>query len=377
MCLMAMMFSNLSEIGLIYLRLEDRVEQCVAYSLVQLAAAVGLNILLIAYLRLGVTGFVVSKLITSSLGCAYLMFRSTRSVGFAWNGAAARRMFTFGGPLVLSSAAFFVIHFGDRWFLSSLRGMEETGSYALAYRFAFVLTLVVGEPFGKVWNVNLYNYISQPQWKAQFARVARYLTFTLCLAGLALSMFADDVVHHMAAPSYHGATPLIPMLVAAYVCREVGDFFRNVLYINKRSALVGRIALAAAILNTVMNALTIARWGMYGAALSTLLTWALYMAACWFAARREHAIPFTARGFAMAGIAGLLTYAVGKALPPLPFVLHAAVEAVLLVQFIAVLWLLSYFPAQERQYIKSKLVTARVGFELWVRQRLSPKMGQP
>ena len=355
MCAVAMMLANVVEVHLIYFRLRDWVERCVVYSLIQLFAAVALNLFFIVHLRMGVTGLLISKLITSGLGCIYLLARTVPEVGLRWSAEAARKMFTFGSPLVISNLAFFVIHFGDRWFLSGMRTMDEVGQYSLAYRFAFVVSLLVGEPFGKVWNVTLYNYTSAPDWRVQFARVARYLTFVLCFTGLGLSIFGGEIIHRMAAPAYFAAAGVLPILILAYVGREIGDFFRNVLYINKRSALVGRIALASAIVNTLLNVVLIPAWGMYGAAWATLATWFLYLALCWFSAWREHEIAFPLRSFAVPVLAGLAIYMAAVSLPEQSPVIHLGVRALLVTQFIAILWLLSYFPAQEIYYIKHKL----------------------
>ena len=366
----AMMLSNVAEVNLVYLRLRDRVEQCVIYSLAQLLVAVSLNTYFIAYLRLGVYGFVISKLITASASCLFLSYRSLRDVGINWNSQAARRMSTFGGPLVISSLAFFVIHFGDRWFLSGLRTMTDVGNYSLAYRFAFIVTLLVGEPFGKVWNVNLYNFTSQPNWRAELARVARYLTFSLCFVGLGLSIFGSEIITRMATPAYRAAAAVVPILVVAYVGREVGDFFRNVLYINKQSGLVGRIALVSAIVNTLLNATLISRWGMFGAAWATLITWFLYMGLCWLAAVREHAIPFLARPFALALGSGWVLYTATTMIPSMHPALRLSLQLIFLVQFIIVLWTLDYFPPQEQTFIKNKLQVIRAGLSMWMRQRV-------
>jgi O-antigen/teichoic acid export membrane protein len=371
MSAVAMVLVNLVEVNLIYLRLLDRVERCVVYSLVQLLVAVGLNVLFLVYFEMGIFGLLVGKLITFALGAGYLMWHTLRDVGIRWNAAAARKMFSFGSPLVLSNMAFFAIHFGDRWILGALHSIEEVGRYALAYRFAFVISLLVGEPFGKVWNVSLYNYTSEPDWKAKFGRVARYLTFALCLTGLGLAVFGGEIIRRMAAPSYHAGAAVLPILILAYVAREMGDFFRNVLYINKQSRLVGRIALAAAVLNTALNLTLIGPLGMYGAAYATLAAWSLYLGLCWAAARREHEIPFTIGSFATALLAGAAIFLAATAMPKLSPVLHLGIQTVMVMQFIAILWLLSYFPAQERCYIKSKLSVAFSDLGGWFRQRVA------
>ena len=73
----------------------------------------------------------------------------------------------------------------------------------------------------------------------------------------------------------------------------------------------------------------------------------------------------------MAVVAGLWTYAAAAAMPKLPTALHVGIELLLVVQFIVVLWLLSYFPPQECYYIKSKLHLVYTDLGIWVRQRVA------
>jgi O-antigen/teichoic acid export membrane protein len=59
------------------------------------------------------------------------------------------------------------------------------------------------------------------------------------------------------------------------------------------SSLVGRIAVAGAVLNLALNAALIPFYGIWGAAWSTFGTWALYCAVCWIYATRVHRLPMT------------------------------------------------------------------------------------
>ena len=188
-------------------------------------------------------------------------------------------------------ASFFAIHFSDRFFLSAAVPLADLGRYALAYRFAFLVSVLVNDSFGKSWNVTFYRHVGSPGWREQFARVAKYLMFVECLAGVGLSLGAPELFYVMVPASFFPPALLLPILVLAYVFRDFGDFFRNLLLINKRSALIGRLVFAGAILNGGLNIALIPSLGLYGAGLATLATWSIYMVTFWFLAHREHEIP--------------------------------------------------------------------------------------
>ncbi len=88
-------------------------------------------------------------------------------------------------------------------------------------------------------------------------------------------------------------------MVLAYSVRDVADFFRSLLLINKRIMWVGQIALAAAVLSLLANMLLIPAYGTRGAAWATLLTWFAYLVVCWIAAGREHRLPVRVGGLVL------------------------------------------------------------------------------
>ncbi len=287
----AMFFSNMTEVVLVYERIRNNARFFLRYTLVTLAANLGLNILFIGGLDAGVWGFVSSKLVVSTLGSAFLGLRMQRDVGWHFRRLYVPELIRFGAPLVLSSLSYFAIHFSDRFFLSASVSLAELGRYALAYKFAILVSALVGDSFAKSWNATLYRYTRQDQWKTQFARVASYFSFVLFATGLGIALFSPELLRIMVPADYLPPRLLLPIIIAAYLAREIGDFFRSLLLINKRSGTVGQIALGGAVLNLLANLALIPTLGIYGAAIATLVTWFAYMLTCWAVANREHRLP--------------------------------------------------------------------------------------
>jgi O-antigen/teichoic acid export membrane protein len=290
----AMVFSTVAEVVLVYQRIRERARFFLTYSMVSLAVTVALNIWFIGYLHLGVWGFVSSKLLTAGIGSAFLVIHALREVGIAWVGRHARAMASFGAPLVLSSIGYYAIHFSDRLFLAHV-SKADVGVYSMAYNFAFLLSILVGDSFGKSWNVTFYSYAESEGWQARFVRIGTWLFFVLAAAAVGISLLGRDTLALLLPASYLPPTLMLPVLLLGYFFREIGDFFRNILLIDMGSGLVGRIALAGAGVNLLLNWLLIdgpLAMGIWGAAAATTLTWMLYCATCWIAARRSHGVSF-------------------------------------------------------------------------------------
>ncbi len=347
---LAMFFASTIEVVLVYERMRGHARFYLAYSLVTLGLNLGLNILFIGGLGAGVWGFVFSKLITSAGSAGFLAWRLRREVGWHWQGALIPEFVRFGAPLILSGLSYFAIHFSDRFFLASAVSLAELGRYALAYRFALMVNGLVGDSFAKSWTVSLYRHTGDPGWREQFARVAAYFTFAVATAGFGIAVFGPELLRVMVPERFLPPPLLLPILVLAYVVRDVADFFRSLLLINKRSAWIGKIALAAAVLNLLANMLLIPAYGTYGAAWATLLTWSAYLVICWIAADREHRLPV--RIAAYARLLGLMiaAYAAAATIRAEGFALQAALDGIWVALFAAAAAAM-FLSAPERQAI--------------------------
>lgn len=347
----AMFLSTLVETELTYERIRERARFFLTYSLITMVLNIALNVYFIGVLELGVWGFVVSKLCITGASSIYLLQRVAREVGLGFRAGLVPQFVRFGAPLIISSFAFFAVHFSDRFFLAGATSLADLGRYALAYRFAMLLSVVVGDSFNKSWGATFYRYAGQAGWEEQFARVAAFLAFAVMLTALAVSVMAPEVLRVMVPASYEPPSLVLPILVLGYAFREMGDFFNNLLLINRRSVRVGQIAALSAVLNVTLNFALIPWYGIYGAAMATLLTWVGYALVCWAAARREHALPFRLGAYARILLLALGVYVLASVLRQ-PSLLLQIVLDVGWVALFAGLCLPLYFNGAERTVLR-------------------------
>lgn len=348
----AMWFANMVEVILVYERIRERARFFFIYSMASLAGNLGLNIYFIGFAGAGVWGFVYSKLIITGIGAAFLLWRAMREVGWHWRQEYIPQLVRFGLPLCLASISAFAIHFSDRFFLADAVTLSELGKYALAYRFAFLVSVLVGESFGKSWNVTFYRLANQEGWKERFSQVALYLIFALYVTGLSVAVMAPELLRLMVPPSFYPPYLLLPLLVLAYVFRECGDFFRNLLLINKRSGTVGKVVFGGAFLNGLLNFSLIPAFGIYGAAIATMGTWIAYMVVFWVLAWREHQIPVSLAAFAKITVLAIGIFALSDSHRAESLILEVAIDCLWIGLFIG-LCLLFYFSSAERTELLS------------------------
>ena len=345
----AMFTSSITEVVLVYERMQNRAKFYLAYSMVTLVGSLSLNILFIGWAHQGVWGFVYSKLLVTSAACLYLLIRLVRDVGIAWRWTIARALGRFAGPLILSGACYFAIHFSDRLFLAHI-SRAEVGVYSLAYTFAFLLSVLIGDSFSKSWSVSFYGLSSGEGWQGRFVEVGHWLIFVLGTGAMGISLFGRDTLTLMVPPSYYPPMLLLPVLTFGYFLREVGDFFNSMLLIGIGSGLVGRIAVAGALLNLVLNALLIPHFGIWGAAWATFATWAAYCVATWIFAWRVHAVSLPPWPLLVILLLSAACLGLRAELPLSGRVVPLAADCAIFGLFLAGVWLF-YLRAGERRQL--------------------------
>jgi O-antigen/teichoic acid export membrane protein len=307
--------ASLWEICLGHLRVRDQALRYVCLTVGYLIVNVTCNIVFIVYMGMGVWGFVMSKVAAAGLGAAYLVPWTIRRVGLHWDREAARRMLSFGKPLILAGLAMYGLHFLDRFFLAKYATLAVIGIYALGYKFGVLITYVVGEPFERAFGARLYAYTEDESWRDRASRVLLGLFFFTALAWTGLAAAIDETLTLIAAPAFRGAAAFVPWIALAYVLRTVGDFFRIVLYVDKSSGLATRVTVTCVALNALLCFLLIPGMGAWGATWATVGTWAIYMVLMWrFAQKRQPLrLPYARMGVLCVVAAAL--YLASEALP--------------------------------------------------------------
>ena len=368
LALLCISFGAVTETLMLYLQIKGRPVRFVCFSVTQTISLVGFNVYFIGGRGMGVEGFVLSKCIVLITVATVLLIFTIRETGFRFSWTIARSFASFGAPLILSSLSTFSIHFSDRFFVARFCTLADLGVYALAYKVGMLVSILVGGPFGSVWNATFYSRLSEENWRSEFGRTALYLSAASALVSVGLSVFARPVLGIAVTTGYMGAIALVPIIAFSYAIRVIGDFFKAILFISKRSRLFGGICTGCALLNLTLNAVLIPRYGIYGAALATLATWAAYLGLCWGYAQREHRIPYSVRSFATLFVIAVLVSIAGgarlTACVPLQFLMASALSTV----FVVAVFAFGCFPSHERAVLFQHATATASGLVAAVRR---------
>jgi O-antigen/teichoic acid export membrane protein len=342
-------------VPLSYLQLMRRPAAYVAANSAKLLMQLTMNIALVVVAGMGPRGVLLGNLVAHVVLAGVLSAVLLRSAGVRISGDVARALVRFGLPFIPTQFASFVVTHGDRFFLQRHGGETSVGIYALAYQFGMLLARVGYSPFAAAWEPTRFEVANRPDRDQIYSRVFIYLNIYLCTLAVGVALFAGDLLRIIAAPAFHAAGALVPLIALAYVFYGWGAFLNLGILMRERTELVTAATWAAAAVALVGYAALIPPLGRVGAALATVAAYAVRAGAVYALAQRTWAVRYewapVIRLLLIASVVGALGTLAARA----PLWASIACHAALFVGYVAATWRLGVLSPADRATLGKSL----------------------
>lgn len=246
------------------------------------------GILLVVILQWGVLGATLANLITSviTLTFAYFYFvrkKYIRQFSWVW----AKKMLTFGFPLIFTTILTWVNSVSDRFFLLHYQDLSQIGLYSIGNTFSQPIQLVnmALSMSSMVFVMTLYSEEKakeKPETKALLTKIWHaYLAIAISIA-LFVSIFSYDIVKILTTEKYVGSILALPFLLFSQIIYFSVDLTGNGMTLKEQSKPYVWIMLIAAGLNFGLNFYFVPNFGFVGAAITTIISNIAYFLIAYF-----------------------------------------------------------------------------------------------
>lgn len=259
----------------------------------------------------GLYGLLLGMACGALLGCMYGLWHLRNSFRFQFQWSRLREMLVFSAPLVPSGIAVFITLYIDRLMINHFLSLDDVGLFGIGYRFASMVGLVMVGFQGALTPLIYSNYRDEHTPK-QLAIIFRgFIVFSL-LIFLSLSLFASEILYLMTTPDYYPAASIVIFLTPAILLSNMYIFAPGI-SIAKKTYLILYINIGGAALNTALNFVLIPKFGITGAAIATLLSYAGVFFAYMRLSQKFYFVPHQWRPIFFAVVAtSLLAYWIPK-----------------------------------------------------------------
>ena len=327
-------------------RVEERSTSYAIASVANVLLTVAAMVLFVAVFHWGSVGLVVGNFTGTLLVYVVLVAYRNEQLGLEFDRTLLRRMQKFGMPLVPSALALWLINFIDREFISWYNGNAEVGVYSAAVKIASVITFVL-IAFRTAWPAFAFSIEDDREARRAYSFVLTYLLAFASWAALALGALAPWWTDLLTAPQYQRAEKAIALLAfsgvvyAGFTVLAIGSGRA------RRTQLNWIVTGAGAAVNVGLNFWLIPRYGMVGAAISTLVAYVvLFIGMTLYS---QHVFPVA---YQWRRVATVLAVAVGLTVAARATGLSFAPSLALVVIYPLVLAALGFYLPAERARIR-------------------------
>ncbi len=291
-------FDTIVLIPFALLRLNNKAKSFAGIKITNIVLNVLLNIILISFFNFGIEAVFISNLIASLVTFVLLLPLLRKNFSFSINKDLLKELLKFSLPWIPAGIAANLVQIIDRPILKYLTDDKIVGIYTANYKLGIFMMLVVSM-FEFAWRPFFLNNASEPDAKKIFSKVLTIFVLFCSVVFLIISFFIEDIVKmnlpfnfHLIGKAYWEGLEIVPVILFAYILYGIYINFMAGIYIEKKTKYLPLITGAGAIANIVSNFILIPEYSYMGAAISTLISYAVMMTGIFLVSQKYYKVNY-------------------------------------------------------------------------------------
>ncbi|MDC3105307.1 oligosaccharide flippase family protein [bacterium] len=282
-------FTIFGEIPRVFLQVKQRAKTFVLLSLVQFILTNCSILYFVVYLQMKADGYLLGGLISAVLMLPFFLWYTCKIVSFTFDKNIFKVVSKFSLPIFPAVISAQLINLSDRVFIEKYLSITDLGLYSLAYSIAGIV-LVFTSSFKKAYDPFFYkiaNTLKQEEAKEVLKKTNTIYYIVTLLVCFFIAIVSKEIIELFFNENYLEAYRVVPIICIAYAIFKISGLINLSFYQNKNTKLMMYISLASAVLNILLNFLLIPRYGYFGAAYATAITYFFMLLIKYYFSRNE------------------------------------------------------------------------------------------
>jgi len=266
--LISFFFSTVGSVPETFLLAQKRSVLFSMISLGTLIVDLSMNIYMVAIAKLGIAGILYSSILGRLFNSVCLVLITVPKVGLRVKFDKLKKVLRFAYPLVPAELCLFVFGYSDRLFLSHLSDLKSVGLYSLGYKFAFMISFLMIQPFMQIWQQEMYEIKKRVDAPEIFGGIYTYFVGAILVVAVVMSIFIKDILAIMSSSEYWEAWKVVPIIAFAYIFRATYLYFQMGMFFQNKTEYLSYATIVGAIAVIILNYFLVPNYKELGAALS-------------------------------------------------------------------------------------------------------------
>lgn len=241
--------------------------------------AIILNVLFISWFHMGITGMLLATII-SNIVCSIYIFKKLSLLKFIrfrfTNKEILIDMAKYSVPLIPNQLSLWIINFSDRSIVNFFMDISANGILAISHKFSSIYSTIFGMfqlSWQEVGSVHFEDEDRDDFFTEIFSQIYAFFS-SMCIGLISVVPFIFPILIQ---ESYHDAYYTIPIYLVAVLCNITVGLLGVVYVALKKTSEIAKSTIYAGILNIIIHFMLIRKFGLFAAAISTLISYFIVM----------------------------------------------------------------------------------------------------
>lgn len=270
--------TNLESVLMQYLKGIENIKLYTGCCVFGTAVTLLLNVLFLAVFKWGITGYMLAMCISRLLIIVVLFFcqKLWRSFvnPFKIDKSVYKAICKFSVPMIPNSISWWISNSSDKYMIRFFISASAVGLYAVAYKIPTMMT-VFTTVFISAFQISSVEDFGSEKSIAFFGNVYRAYSSLNIIVASVLIVASNLIAKVLFQNDFFEAWRASCILIAAFVFNTLSAFLGTVYTASKKTSFLFFSTTTAALLNIALNVVLIRFFGVLGAAVATLVSYAV------------------------------------------------------------------------------------------------------
>lgn len=286
----------LFQVTLVIWQVQNKPFKYATFQIVQTALNFGMNLWFVIALGLNWQGAVLAETIAFfGFGFIGLIILQVNGwLNFRINKQDINHIIKFGAPLIPHVIGMYIITASDRFLITNLIGVRETGIYAVGYQIGMII-MIIQDSFNKAWVPWLFSNLKAGSLdlKSKIVKFTYVYYIVILLMALGLSAISPLIIKIFIGPGYEAAGQFVVWLAIGYAFNGMYKMVTNYIFYVEKTYYLAYVTFLTAILNLVISYILIKLAGAVGAAQATAISYFISFLLTWYISNKVYPMPWS------------------------------------------------------------------------------------
>jgi O-antigen/teichoic acid export membrane protein len=353
-----------SQLPMSLMRLQERPVLYTASNLLRLVISLVFTVIFLTRFKRGLEGIYEAQILGNLFFFVFTSKYIINSSKAVFNRLILKEMLMYSIPLTIASVSGVILATLDRYVLNYRATLMDVAIYTIAFRIANTIRVFIVHSIQLAIAPAIFKLMNHPDNKIIYARIMTYFSILVIYASLALSVFGLEVIDLFVSDDiYRDAYKLIPILSLPILLGTSKDIAINGLNIAKKTKIVSLVVPLLAIFHLGLNYIIIPFFGVYGAAIASTVSQAIFLVVVLYFAQKYYPVPYEIKRILVSLIIAILLYLLSVQLNEFSIWLRLAIKSLIVVVYPILVWFFVTLENDEKQWIKEGVRRLKLFFK--------------